>query len=65
MDSKGFGQIRSQNGDIVLFTNLDIAGTLNAGQRVEFTRTVEPGRTRARDIVVLDSLGRPSVKLSD
>ena len=65
MDSKGFGQIRSENGDIVFFTNLEIAGTLNAGQRVEFTRTLEAGRMRARDVVVLDSSGKPAVKLSD
>jgi len=65
MDSKGFGQIRSENGDIVFFTNREIAAAYNAGQRVEFTRTVEAGRMRARDVVMLDSSGRPAVKLSN
>jgi cold shock CspA family protein len=64
-DSKGFGQIRAEVGDIVFFTNLEIEGTLNAGQRVEFTRTLEAGRMRARHVVVLDSSGIPAVKLSD
>ena len=64
-DSRGFGQIRAEIGDIVFFTNLEIEGTLNAGQRVEFTRTLEAGRIRAREVVVLDSSGKPSVKLSD
>ncbi len=38
-DSKGFGQIRANNGDIVFFANSEIEGTLSAGQRVEL-----PGR---------------------
>lgn len=65
MDSKGLGQIRAENGDIVFFTNLDIKGTFGAGQRVEFTRTRTTGLTRARDVVVLDSSGNPAVKLSN
>ena len=64
-DSQGFGQIRAEIGDIVFFTNLEIEGTLNAGQRVEFTRTLEAGRMRARNVVVLDSSGKQAVKLSD
>lgn len=64
-DSRGLGQIRAEIGDIVYFTNLDIEGTLNAGQRVEFTRTLEAGRMRGRKIVVLDASGQPAVKLSD
>ena len=64
-DSKGFGQIRAEIGDIVFFRNLEIEGMLNAGQRVEFTRTLEAGLMRARDVVVLDSSGKSAVKLSD
>lgn len=65
-DSKGFGQIRAKNGDVVFFANSEIEGTLNAGQRVEFTRTVGvAGRLRARNVVVLDSSGKPAVNLSD
>ncbi len=63
-DSKGFGQIRAEIGDIVFFRNLEIE-TPNAGQRVEFTRTLEAGRMRARNVVVLDTSGKPAVKLSD
>ena len=64
-DSKGLGQIRAKNGDIVFFANSEIEGTLSAGQRVEITRTLVAGRTGARSIVVLDSSGKPAVKLSD
>jgi len=64
-DSSGFGQIRAEIGDIVYFTNREIEGTLNAGQRVEFTRTLEAGRMRARNVVVLDGSGKQAVKLSD
>ena len=64
-DSKGFGQIRAEVGDIVCFTNREIEGSLNAGQRVEFTRTLEAGRMRARNVVVLDGSGKQAVKLSD
>jgi cold shock CspA family protein len=65
---RGFGQPADEDrldGDIVFFTNLELTGKLNAGQRVEFTRTLEAGRKRAREVVVLDSSGRPAVKLSD
>jgi cold shock CspA family protein len=62
---QGFGQIRAANGDLVFFMSLETEGTLNAGQRVEFTRTHAAGRMRAQGVVVLDRLGKPAVKLSD
>ena len=65
-DAKGFGQIRAKNGDMVFFADSKFEGMLSAGQRVAFTRTlVVAGRMHARNVVVLDSSGKPAVKVSD
>jgi cold shock CspA family protein len=72
-DAVGLGRIRTDGGELLVaqfsVLVLAMATHLRNGQRVEFTRVpasqTDDSRPEARDVMLLDRLNKPAMKLTD